>query len=82
VANLLGVLLKEQRLGKHMTLRQLAATLNERYGLNLSAGMLSRYENGTNVSTGNLFFIADFFEIDLTAFAKSFVENRRAEIAD
>ncbi|GKT03565.1 helix-turn-helix domain-containing protein [Furfurilactobacillus sp. WILCCON 0119] len=78
---MLGVLLKEQRLNRNMTLRQLAATLNERYGLNLSAGMLSRYENGTNVSTGNLFFIADFFEIDLTSFAKTFVDQRRTDLA-
>ncbi|GEK27945.1 helix-turn-helix domain-containing protein [Furfurilactobacillus siliginis] len=79
---MLGTLLKEQRINRNMTLRQLAAILNERYGLNLSAGMLSRYENGTNISTGNLFYITDYFDIDLTAFAKSFVADRRKNLAN
>lgn len=75
---MLSDMLREQRLKQHLTLRQLAAALNDRYQLNLSAGMLSRYENGTNVSMGNLFFIADFFDIDLTAYTKTFVEQHRS----
>lgn len=72
---MLNKIIKEARLEQHLTLRQLAEKLNREFSLNLSAGMLSRYENGTTISAKNFIYITDSLNLDIKQIAQQFLTN-------
>ena len=72
---MLNRIIKDARLQQHLTLRQLAENLNHEFDLNLSAGMLSRYENGTTISAKNFIYITDSLNLDIKKIAQQFLEN-------
>jgi len=59
--------LKELRGKKGLTLKEMSALLNEKYGLNISDGQLSNYENGKRAPRDNKTWeiLADFFGVNI-----------------
>ena len=59
--------LKELRGKKGLTLKEMSALLKEKYGLNISDGQLSNYENGKRTPRDNKTWeiLADFFEVNI-----------------
>lgn len=51
-------------------MRELAQNVNDLYGANFTAGMISRYEKGVNqLPLKNLWILAHYFDIDLNKLA-------------
>lgn len=59
--------LKELRGKRGLTLKEMSALLKEKYGLNISDGQLSNYENGKRTPRDNKIWeiLADFFEVNI-----------------
>lgn len=59
--------LKELRVSKNMTLKQLSIDLNRKYHLTLSDGQLSNYENGKRTPRDPKFwdYVADYYNVSL-----------------
>lgn len=61
----LGEKLRKIRVENDLTLYELAQMFNNRYGLNVSKSMISRWENGTEPNNTSLAAYAKTFGVDM-----------------
>ena len=64
--NIFGMRLKELREQKDLTMEMLAADMNQRYGLKLNKGTISRWESGaTDPAISYVAKVADYFNVSV-----------------
>lgn len=65
--NIIGQRIKEKRNSLNLTQEELAKQLNDKFGLKINKGMISKWENGREEpSLSNVRHLSSFFNVSMT----------------